>query len=103
MSGREVIGQPAVGAAEQGGGDDARLLGQLAAGGEIEVLAGVDAALRELPVIGLGGLEPAAQPHPAIGVEQHHSHVRAVGGQVSHLNPFSDARPKRKPGPVDSP
>src|SRR6185369_10040077 len=50
QAGREVVGDPAVGAAEQADAAGAGLFGEFAAGGGFQVLAGVDAALRELPV-----------------------------------------------------
>ena len=62
----------------------AGLLGQLAPRGGLQVLAGVDAALRELPVVRARRAGAPAQPDPAVRVEQHDADVGPVVGEVGH-------------------
>jgi len=55
---------------------------QFATGGGLQVLAVVDAALRELPVPRLGRVSAAAEPDLAGRVEQDDPDVGAIEGQV---------------------
>src|SRR3989344_3383626 len=83
--GREIVGEPAVGADEVGDAGRARLLLQLPARRVLQGLAVVDAPLRELPVVRRRRAGPAAEPDPPIGMEQHHADVRSVFGKVGHF------------------
>ena len=76
--GGEGVGDPFLGLRQQVDGDDAGLLGQFAAGGQFVVLAVIDAALGELPVVRTGRAGAAAVPDPAVGVEQDDADVGAV-------------------------
>jgi hypothetical protein len=67
-----------VGAAKEGDAGRPGLLGQLPARGGLEVLARVDAALRELPVVRSGRIGPAAQPNAAVPMEEDDADVGAI-------------------------
>jgi len=61
---------------------DAGLFGQLAQRGVLQILAGVDAALRELPVERAGRAGAAAEPDLAVIAKQDHPDVGAKAGEV---------------------
>jgi hypothetical protein len=73
---------PLLGAAEHDGRAHAGFLAQFAAGGGLEVLAVIDAALRELPVVRRDGVAAAAVPDPAVAVEQDDADIGAIERKV---------------------
>jgi hypothetical protein len=80
--GWKVVSHPFLGAAEQAGGADAGLLAQLAPGGVRKVLAVVDAALRELPIVRRRGLAAASVPDAAVLVEKDDADIGPIEGEV---------------------
>ena len=78
-------------------GDAARagLLGQLAPGRRLQILAGIDAALRELPVVRAGRVGAAAEPDAAVRMEQDDADVRAIVAKVLASSSLSGGQAPR--------
>ena len=79
---REVVVDPFFGAAEQAGRADAGLLVKFAPGGVQKVLAVVDAALGELPVVRGRGPGAAAVPDAAVGVKEDDADIGTMERKV---------------------
>ena len=79
--GREVVGDPVLGAAQIVNGGDAGLFGELASRSGLVVLAGIDAALRPLPAAAVGDVGAAADPGQALGIEEDHADVGPMSGK----------------------
>jgi molecular chaperone IbpA len=82
--GREVVQDPVVRPRQQFDRGDAGLLMQFAAGGRFQILARIDAALRELPVMRAGRSVPLAVPDQALAVEQHDPDIGPIGVEIGH-------------------
>jgi hypothetical protein len=80
--GWKVVSHPVLGAAERAGRAYAGLLAQLALGGGQQVLAVVDAALRELPIVWRRGRGAAAVPDAAVLVEKDDADIGTIEGKV---------------------
>src|SRR5690606_12007149 len=76
--GREVVGDPLLDFSQGLDRGDAGLLGQFATCGGLVILAVVDAALGELPVVRPRRAGAAAVPDAAVWMEQHDADVGAV-------------------------
>jgi hypothetical protein len=73
---------PLLGAPEQDHRTHAGLLAQFAAGGGLDVLALVDAALRELPVVRRRGVATPAVPDAAVAVEKDDADIGPIERKV---------------------
>jgi len=81
---REVVVDPLFGAAQQTGRSYAGLFVQFAFGGDQQVLAVIDAALWELPVVRGRGPGAAAVPDAPILVEEDNADIGTIEGKIEN-------------------